>query len=127
MGTNKKKGTTSVHDADRQRDVETIQAAMEAIERFYQNRYRGGSEERKTVNMDKFPDRVRALRERLSLSQAEFAKRYGLDVSTLRGWEQERRKPDKANRTLVGAIERNPGLIAAIVAETAEDEELESA
>jgi putative transcriptional regulator len=39
---------------------------------------------------------VRALRERLGLTQEQFALRYGLDLDAVRNWEHKRREPDPA-------------------------------
>ena len=36
---------------------------------------------------------VRAIRERTSLSQSEFAHLIGVSVKTLQNWEQDRRRP----------------------------------
>jgi putative transcriptional regulator len=36
---------------------------------------------------------VRTIRERLGMSQAKFAKSFGLDVSTVQSWEHGRRHP----------------------------------
>ena len=51
---------------------------------------------------------VRALRERLGLSQAEFARRYRLSVRTIQQWEQEQREPSEPARVLLLAIDRDP-------------------
>jgi putative transcriptional regulator len=51
---------------------------------------------------------VAAIRKRQKLSQAEFAKRYGLSAGTVRDWEQDRRKPDRAAMVLLMVIEREP-------------------
>src|SRR5689334_13080070 len=37
---------------------------------------------------------VRCVRERLGLSQAEFALRFGLELATVQNWEQGRYRPD---------------------------------
>lgn len=50
---------------------------------------------------------VRALRERLGLSQEEFARRYMLSPRTIQDWEQHRREPSDAARVLLFAISRN--------------------
>lgn len=56
------------------------------------------------------PRRVdaRAVRERTGLSQESFAVRYGLDLATLRNWEQRRSEPDAAANTLLWTIAQNP-------------------
>jgi putative transcriptional regulator len=52
--------------------------------------------------------RVKALRQRLGLTQAEFAEAYAIPVGTLRDWEQRRSIPDAPARALLHAIERDP-------------------
>ena len=54
------------------------------------------------------PIDVAAIRKRLGLSQQEFARRFGLSVAMVRDWEQKRRNPDRAARTLLLVIDRNP-------------------
>ncbi|WP_209015562.1 helix-turn-helix domain-containing protein [Roseibium sp. RKSG952] len=54
------------------------------------------------------PINVRAVRERTKLSQEAFSVRYGLDLGTLRNWEQGRSSPDAAAKTLLWTIARNP-------------------
>ncbi|QCO07483.1 helix-turn-helix domain-containing protein [Azospirillum argentinense] len=51
---------------------------------------------------------VKALREREGMSQEEFALWYGLDVSTLRNWEQGRSTPDRTSRTMLHLIAVSP-------------------
>jgi putative transcriptional regulator len=53
------------------------------------------------------PD-VRALRERLGLSQEAFANRFHLSLRTLQEWEQQRRVPEGPARVLLQVIERDP-------------------
>lgn len=50
---------------------------------------------------------VRALRDRLGLSQEQFAERYMLSARTVQDWEQHRREPSDAARVLLFAISRN--------------------
>lgn len=54
------------------------------------------------------PIDVRKLRERTNLSQEAFSVRYGLDLATLRNWEQGRSQPDAAAVALLWTIARNP-------------------
>lgn len=54
---------------------------------------------------------VRQLRERLGLSQGEFASRYLLSLRTIQEWEQHRREPSEPARVLLFAIERHPKVI----------------
>jgi putative transcriptional regulator len=51
---------------------------------------------------------VRALRERLGVSQSEFARRYLLSVRTVQQWEQDQREPSEPARVLLFAIARDP-------------------
>ncbi|KGJ17235.1 hypothetical protein IX57_09035 [Paracoccus sanguinis] len=51
---------------------------------------------------------VAALRSGLNLTQTEFALRYGLDVKTLRKWETGRSRPEKAVRSYLSLIARDP-------------------
>jgi len=51
---------------------------------------------------------VRALRNRLGLSQSAFARRYSLSVRTVQQWEQGLREPSEAARVLLRAIARDP-------------------
>lgn len=53
------------------------------------------------------PD-VRAIRENLHLSQAEFADAYQIPLATLQGWEQHRRNPDKTATAYLNVIARLP-------------------
>lgn len=54
---------------------------------------------------------VRAVRERLGLSQDDFAVEFGLDVATLRNWEQGRSEPDRAARTALWTIATDPDAV----------------
>jgi DNA-binding transcriptional regulator YiaG len=51
---------------------------------------------------------VARLRHRLGLSQAAFARTFGLDVTALHAWEQGRRRPDRAARVLLAVIAKEP-------------------
>jgi DNA-binding transcriptional regulator YiaG len=50
---------------------------------------------------------VRALRERLGISRAEFAQRFLLSVRTVQHWEQQEREPSEPARILLYAIARS--------------------
>ena len=63
------------------------------------------------VNVD-----VRALRERLGLTQAEFARRYRLPLRSVQEWEQWRKRPAPGTMTLLLAISRNPKALAKALA-----------
>lgn len=51
---------------------------------------------------------VAKLRRRLGLSQAAFARAFGLEVTALHAWEQGRRQPDRAARVLLAVIAKEP-------------------
>lgn len=55
---------------------------------------------------------VAAIRKKLKLSQPAFAERFGLLLATVRDWEQDRRKPDRAATVLLRVIEREPDVVA---------------
>lgn len=51
---------------------------------------------------------VQALRKRTQLSQPDFAALLGVEVSTLRNWEQGRREPTGPAKALLRAIRNDP-------------------
>ena len=51
---------------------------------------------------------VRAIREKISLSQGEFAKLFGLSKRTLEHWEHGRRIPSGPARAFLTVIAREP-------------------
>ena len=53
------------------------------------------------------PD-VASIREKTGLSQSRFAVLLGVSVRTLQDWEQGRRAPSGAARTLLLVADRNP-------------------
>ncbi len=56
--------------------------------------------------------RVKLLRIKLRLTQEQFAKRYGIPLSTLRDWEQHRTEPDQTTQSYISVIEAFPDVIA---------------
>jgi putative transcriptional regulator len=52
-----------------------------------------------------------AARQRSGLSQARFAALLGVSVRTLQEWEQGRRQPSSAARTLLKVAERYPEIL----------------
>jgi putative transcriptional regulator len=54
---------------------------------------------------------VADLRQRLALSQAAFARSFGLDVTAIQAWEQGRRRPDRTARILLTVIAREPNAV----------------
>lgn len=63
--------------------------------------------------------RVKVLRQRLGMTQAEFAEAFHLPISTLRDWEQHRSTPDAPARALLLAIDRDPKVMRRLLAESA--------
>ena len=51
---------------------------------------------------------VRAIREKIALSQSEFAKLFGLSKRTLEHWEHGRRVPSGPARAFLTVIAREP-------------------
>jgi len=51
---------------------------------------------------------VRALRDKLKLTQSEFADMIGVSVRTLQNWEQGRREPEGPAKALLRVVEREP-------------------
>jgi putative transcriptional regulator len=62
------------------------------------------------VNVPETVD-VTALRGQLNLSQAAFARAFGLDLSAVQAWEQQRRRPDRTARILLAVIAREPDAV----------------
>lgn len=56
------------------------------------------------------PD-VASIRTKTGLSQAQFAKLMGVSKRTLQDWEQGRRAPSGAARTLLLVASKNPGAL----------------
>lgn len=50
----------------------------------------------------------REIRQRLHMTQEQFAARFHLRIGTVRDWEQGKKEPDSAAKTLLRVIERNP-------------------
>ncbi len=63
--------------------------------------------------------RVKVLRQRLGMTQAEFAQAFHLPITTLRDWEQRRSTPDAPARALLLAIERDPDVMRKLLADRA--------
>jgi putative transcriptional regulator len=74
--------------------------------------------EEQLARFERVPD-VKAIRERLRLSQRQFAEMFGLSLSVVRDWEQHRFIPDQAARTLLKVIDRNPEAVKQALAKRA--------
>jgi putative transcriptional regulator len=58
---------------------------------------------------------AKVIRRALSLTQEEFAIRYGIPLGTLRDWEQGRSEPDQATRAYLRVIASDPeGVLKAL-------------
>lgn len=54
---------------------------------------------------------VISARKNSGLSQSEFAQLLGVSVRTLQGWEQGRKQPSGAARTLITLAQRHPEIL----------------
>jgi putative transcriptional regulator len=54
---------------------------------------------------------IKAVREKLNVSQSEFALMIGVGVRTLQNWEQGRRKPEGPAKALLRIASKNPGAV----------------
>lgn len=59
------------------------------------------------VHVVHVPD-VRAIRERLGMTQPAFSQAYGIPLPTLKGWEQGRRQPDATAAAYLSVIAKMP-------------------
>jgi putative transcriptional regulator len=63
------------------------------------------------------PD-VKAIRKKLKVSQAEFARRFHLNTRTIQQWEQGRAVPDQPARVLLTVIDHAPQAVERAVGRT---------
>ncbi|MGB5159072.1 helix-turn-helix domain-containing protein [Desulfobacterium sp. N47] len=57
------------------------------------------------------PLEIRTIREKLNVSQNEFALMIGVSVRTLQNWEQGRREPEGPAKALLRIASRNPSAV----------------
>ena len=69
---------------------------------------------------------VRAIRTKLKMSQNAFAARFGILPSTLRDWEQNRRRPDGAARVLLMVIDKEPDAVTRALAPASRQEHIQT-
>ena len=60
----------------------------------------------------------RRIRERLKLTQEQFATRFEVPLGTLRDWEQGVSYPDSAAKTLLRVIEQDPEAVINALTQT---------
>lgn len=58
------------------------------------------------------PVDVRAVRERLGMSQEQFARRFNLSIDAVQNWEHGRTKPDRTALNYLRVIARQPDVAA---------------
>jgi len=54
---------------------------------------------------------IKQVREKVGMSQPEFAKAFGISVSTLRHWERGDRAPQGAARVLLNVVAKEPAAV----------------
>lgn len=54
---------------------------------------------------------VRGIRQRLKMTQAEFAGMFGFTIHAIRNWEQGKRVPEGPARVLLTVIAREPAAV----------------
>ena len=57
------------------------------------------------------PPEIKIVREKLNVSQNEFALMIGVSVRTLQNWEQGRRTPEGPAKALLRIVSRNPSAV----------------
>jgi putative transcriptional regulator len=50
----------------------------------------------------------KAIRLRLQMTQEQFARQFAIPLGTVRDWEQNKKQPDSAARTLLRVIDKDP-------------------
>ncbi len=62
------------------------------------------------------PVDVKALRNRVAMTQEQFAARFGFSVATLRHWERGDRNPQGPALVLLNVIDKNPAAVLSALA-----------
>jgi putative transcriptional regulator len=62
---------------------------------------------------------VRAIRQKLGLTQQQFAIQFGFSLGTVRNWEQGTRVPPGSSRVLLTVIDRAPEAVKRALEEAA--------
>ncbi len=75
-----------------------------------------GKNERVRVSLVHVPEvDLRKLRQKMGLSQTQFAAKFGLPPATLRNWEQGRARPDAPTKVLLAVIARHPETVEEVL------------
>lgn len=83
---------------------DTIMAGLEdALAYARGDKTRGRARKVKVEDVD-----VRKLRQKLKLTQRQFAELFGVSLATLRNWEQGRRRPEGPAVVLLNVIKKEP-------------------
>lgn len=84
-----------------------LKGANEALE------YARGNKHGTKTHKVKVPEsvNVRAIREKLNMTRAEFAENFGFSPRTLEKWEQGVRKPENSARAYLAVIDHNPRVV----------------
>ena len=76
-----------------------------------------GENDRVRVTVVHVPNvNVRDIRQKMGLSQAQFATKFGFPPATLRNWEQGRARPDASTRVLLAVIAKHPEAVEDVLA-----------
>ena len=62
---------------------------------------------------------VKAIRNRLGMTQARFSETFGFSLDAIKHWEGGRRTPEAPARTLLAVIDKNPGAVLTALSSTA--------
>ncbi len=86
-----------------------IQGMQQAVDYMKGNK-KGSKTTVKTVIAETKVD-VKAIRQSLNKTQKEFAELFGFSLSTLRGWEQGQRQPEKPTKLLLMMLRDRPEFV----------------
>jgi putative transcriptional regulator len=87
---------------DRDIGAEAIEGMEEALQ------HAQGEKDLSTQTVEVEAEDIAAIREGLEMTQEQFAELFGVNVHTLRNWEQGRRRPEGSARTLLRVVKEEP-------------------
>ena len=79
-------------------------------------RFAKGEKSNATVFAVLFAADIKAIRASVDMSQAVFAREFQLNLDTLKGWEQAKRKPDAAAANFLRMIQADPEYVQRTIA-----------